>query len=305
MAKFGAPLEVNRLIDEFKIHATLAEEANKKSPLHSMNGDNIIYVDLNDIEEHPENVEIYGEIKTDDLDKSIAERGVEQPIVLCKGTTKRYRCLCGHRRLFSSRKEGVQKEYELLHNGEKLAAIKAFDKGELSEAEQMKTLLQTNIMRVKTFFNIVQESKKDMEILSAEKAENQRKGIAVEKTGLTKDVIGQKYFGVGHTTYSRILKIYDILREQPNHPVIKQLDGSVPSSKKIEWEKVLKKLTKPEDEKRVDSGMPKKDVMEFHRNLKDIDFDLSRIQSKADAVNAYLCLSKMARDAKSLVKKLK
>ena len=128
--------------------------------------------------------------------------------------------------------------------------------------------------------------------------------MKTERRKVTNEDIGRKYFDVGRDTYKVILDIYEILKDSHQHPMVKQLDGAMASHKKIEWAHIYKKLTKPEDEKRVDSGKPKQVAMQYYDELVKINFDLKKITNKSDAVSAYLCLAKMTRDAKALIKEL-
>ena len=263
----------------------------------------IIFVSIDDIEDHPQNVIIYGNINSSDIDDSIANSGIHQPLVLCAGVTKLYRCLAGHRRKFSCQKTEVLEAYKDNHDGESLK-IPATYKGELNDTEQMRILLDTNQIRQKTFFIRVQESIKEKEVLSSEIAERVLLGKKVENKIIVNEEIGKKYFGVGRNTYETILKIYDILKDKDGHPILKQLNEASNSGMKIEWAKIYTNLADKPDKKRLGAGKSHTETLDFFPRLQDINFDLSKINNIEEAERAYLYFSKMARESKALVKKL-
>lgn len=289
-----------KLVINAEDHTAKAELA-KLNQLQKPNNSDIL-ISISDIEDHPDNYEIYGDIDTTDIDESIINNGILQAVIVCKGSEKRYRLLAGHRRVSSCRKDFVQKAYEQLHNGETITKIKATFKGELTENEQMRILLETNQIRQKTFFMKVQESMKEKMVLARELEERKKLGDKVEEKMIANDVVGKKYFGVGKDTYVIIIKIYELLKNDNAHSTLKHLNESIVSGFKIEWQKIYDKLANKPEKKRLGAGKSHAETLDFLPRLQELNFEIKRISQEDEAERAYLYFSKMARESKDLLK---
>jgi hypothetical protein len=296
--------DVKSLMKGASIHAS-QRHSNSNKLNNQRNGSNIILIDLDDIEDHPNNIDIYGIVNTDDIDQSIAEEGLHQAIVVCEGDVKPYRVLAGHRRLASFRKASVQEQYHIIH-GKELTSIPATNKGTLSDTEQMSILLSTNVYRPKTFIMRVREAQADKDNISQRMVQRKKSGTKVEEKIITNEVVGKKYFGVGKDYMAIIFKIYEAIKDDPKHPLHDYLDNASRDGLKIKWREIYEKVSSPQKDRarRVDKGKSKVDPMAFFPKLKNIGFDLGKISTVEEAEQAELCLSKLYRESKKLRKSL-